>query len=111
MDPVSDLELGLAEDLAVGLGGEQLGDASDLVLDDGQEATLDPVGLVALLGGQVEGDPGHGTAFHEESVKEFGRRIDVLRCTKFPTHNRDAHPGTRSAGGIRLPEVGRGFTT
>jgi hypothetical protein len=92
VDPVSDLELGLAEDLAVGLGGEQLGDALDLVLDDGQEATLDPVGLVALLGGQVEGDPEHGAAFHEEQVKRFGRRIDVPRCTKFPTYNRDAHP-------------------
>jgi hypothetical protein len=54
VDPVADLELGRAEDLAVGLGGEELGDASDLVADHGQEPLLDPVGLVALLGCQIE---------------------------------------------------------
>jgi hypothetical protein len=107
VDPVADLELGLAEDLPVGLGGEQLGDALDLVLDDGHETLLDPVGLVALLGRQREGDPGHGAAFREESVKRSGRRIDVLRCTKFSTYNRDAHPECRSCRfwGLRPPEA------
>jgi hypothetical protein len=52
VDAVPDLELRLAEDLAVGLGGEQLGDASDLVADHGEQPLLDPVGLVALLGRQ-----------------------------------------------------------
>jgi hypothetical protein len=92
VDPIANLELGLAEDLAVGLGGEQFGDALDLVLDEGHQAMFDPVGLVALLRCEREGDPRHGMAFHEELVKRFGRRIDVLRCTKFSTYNRDAHP-------------------
>jgi len=53
MDAVPDLELGLAEDLAIGPGGEQLGDAADLVGDHGEQAPLDPVGLVALFARQV----------------------------------------------------------
>jgi hypothetical protein len=60
MDPIADLELGLAEDFSVRLGGEQLGDALELVLDDGQETTLDPVGLVALFGRQIEWKTKHG---------------------------------------------------
>jgi len=98
VDAVSDLELGLAKDLAIGLGGEQLGDALDFVLDNGHETELDAVGLVSLLGGQVERDSWHEPAFHEETVKRFGRRIDSLRCTKFSTYNRDAHPS--------LPDIG-----
>jgi hypothetical protein len=47
---VANLELGLVVDLAVGLGGEQIGDVLDLGLDDFQEAVLDPVVLVALFG-------------------------------------------------------------
>jgi len=49
VDAVSDLEFGLAKDLAIGLGGEQLGDALDFVLDNGHETELDAVGLVSLL--------------------------------------------------------------
>jgi hypothetical protein len=60
VDPITDLELGLAEDLSVRLGGEQLGDALDFVLDDGQETTLDPVGFVALFGRQIEWETEHG---------------------------------------------------
>jgi hypothetical protein len=66
MDPIADLELGLAEDLAVWLGGEQFGDALDLVLNDGHQTPLDPVGFVALLGREIECETGHG----EPSVKE-----------------------------------------
>jgi hypothetical protein len=33
-----------------------------------------------------------GGAFREETVKRSKRRIDVSRCTKFPTYIRDAHP-------------------
>jgi len=50
VDPVADLELGLAEDLSVGLGGEQLGDPSDFLADHVEQASLDPVGLIELLG-------------------------------------------------------------
>jgi hypothetical protein len=42
------------------LRGEQLGDALDLVLDDGQETMLDPVGFVALFGRQIEWETEHG---------------------------------------------------
>jgi hypothetical protein len=59
MDPVADLELGLAEELAVGLGGEQFGDPLDLLLDDREQAPLDPVGFVALLGRQIEWESDH----------------------------------------------------
>jgi hypothetical protein len=59
VDPIADLELGLAEDLTVRLGGEQLGDALDLVLNDGQETTLDPVGLVALFRRKIEWETEH----------------------------------------------------
>jgi hypothetical protein len=54
VDAVSDLELGGPEELRVGLGGQQLGDAPDLVTDGGEQTLFDPVGLVALLGSQVE---------------------------------------------------------
>jgi hypothetical protein len=54
VDAVADLELGGPEELPIGLGGEQLGDPLDLVLDGGEQASLDPVGLVALIGCQVE---------------------------------------------------------
>jgi hypothetical protein len=54
VDPVSDLELGGPEELCIGLGGEQFGDPLDLILDSGEEPSLDPVGLVALLGCQIE---------------------------------------------------------
>jgi hypothetical protein len=54
VDAVPDLELGGAEDLPIGLGGEQLGDPLDLVLDGREQAALDPVGLVALVGRQIE---------------------------------------------------------
>jgi hypothetical protein len=103
VDPVADLELGRAEDLAVGLGGQELGDAPDLVPDHGQEPLLDPVGLVALLGRQWEGDPGHGSAFREERVKRFGRLINSLRCTRFSTYNRDAHPALYGGGTGPVP--------
>jgi hypothetical protein len=59
MDAVSDLELGGAEELPLGLGGEQLGDPLDLVLDGREQASLDPVGLVALFGRQIERGAGH----------------------------------------------------
>jgi hypothetical protein len=54
VDTVSDLELGGPEELGIGLGGEKLSDASDLVADGRQQPTLDPVSLVALLGCQIE---------------------------------------------------------
>jgi hypothetical protein len=92
VDPVPDPELGLAQDLAVGPGGEQFGDALDLVLDDGEQTLLDPVGFVALLRRQIEGETGHGAAFREETVKRSRGRIDDSRSTKFPTYIRDAHP-------------------
>jgi hypothetical protein len=54
VDAVSDLELGGAEELPIGPGGEQLGDPLDLVLDGREQASLDPIGLVALFGRQIE---------------------------------------------------------
>jgi hypothetical protein len=60
VDTVSDPEFGGPEELGIGLGGEQLRDAPDLVTDGREPPPLDPVGLVALLGSQIEGKAGHG---------------------------------------------------
>jgi hypothetical protein len=84
MDPVSDLELGLAEDLAVGLGGEEFGDASDLVGDEIQQATLDPVGLVALLGRQIEGEAGHGGPSVKKRFSDRGDASTSSVLRNFP---------------------------
>ena len=54
MDAASDLDLGGAEELPLGLGGEQLGDPLDLDLDGREQTSLDPVGLIALFGRQIE---------------------------------------------------------
>jgi hypothetical protein len=59
VDPVADLELGGAEELSVGLGGEQLGDPLDLILEGRHQASLDPVGFVELLGRQIQWESGH----------------------------------------------------
>jgi hypothetical protein len=59
VDTVSDLELGGPQELSIGLGGEKLSDASDLVADGRKQPTLDAVSLVALLGCQVEWEAGH----------------------------------------------------
>jgi hypothetical protein len=53
VDSVADLELGLAEELVVGLGGEQLGDPPEFVLGGLTEGVEDPPGLVVLFRGKV----------------------------------------------------------
>jgi hypothetical protein len=53
MHEVADLELGRAEEMPIGLGGEQLGHPADLVLG-GPEALLgEDLGALLLLGSQV----------------------------------------------------------
>jgi hypothetical protein len=59
MDTVADLELDGAEELSVGLGGEQFGNPLDLILDGREQTSLDPVGFVALLRRQIEWESGH----------------------------------------------------
>jgi hypothetical protein len=64
VDEVADLELGGAEELAVGLGGEELGHLAD----------LDPGGLEGLLGE----DPGAFLLFGSQ----VGRRHGAIRVDK-----------------------------
>src|SRR5262249_13012674 len=58
VDEVPDLELGLAKELPIGFGGQQLGDRANVVADGLHQDTLDPLGLVLLFRG--ERAAGHG---------------------------------------------------
>ena len=59
MDEVSDLELGPSQELAVGLGGEEIGEEPKVGVGRLAEGLVDPVGEFGLVGGQ--GEPGHGS--------------------------------------------------
>src|SRR5262245_38670689 len=52
VDAVSDLELGLSQELAVGLGGQQLGQGAEVGLDGLPQRLEDALGRIGLLGGQ-----------------------------------------------------------
>src|SRR5262249_45541872 len=52
VDPVSDIELGRSEDLAVGLGGQRLGEGAEVGLDGLPQGLIDALGFLGLLGGQ-----------------------------------------------------------
>jgi hypothetical protein len=58
--PVADLELGLPEELVVGLRGEQLGQPAQLVLDGGAEDLEEALGFGGLFR-REEGDV-HGVS-------------------------------------------------
>jgi hypothetical protein len=58
MDQVAELELGGAEELFVGLGGEQLGDGAEVVLGGGLERLEQLLGAAGLLLGEM--GEGHG---------------------------------------------------
>jgi len=94
VDAVSDLELGRPEELCVGLGGEEFGDAPDLVPDDGEQAPFSPVGLVA----PDRGRGGHERAFREGTARRSGRRIDALCCTI-------SRPGGSESRSFTHPEI------
>jgi hypothetical protein len=49
MDEVAELELGGAEELVVGLGGEQLGDGAEVVLGGGGEGVEELLGTSGLV--------------------------------------------------------------
>jgi hypothetical protein len=49
MDQVSELELGGAEELIVGLGGEQLGDGAEVMLSGGGEGLEELLGASGLV--------------------------------------------------------------
>src|SRR6516162_3733931 len=90
VDEVPNLELGLAKELAIGFGGQQLGDRADLVADGLHQDAFDPLGLVLLFGGEREA--GHGVP-----------PCVQLRRENRPTHQRSllyeiSHPLSR-----RLP--------
>jgi hypothetical protein len=53
VDEVADLELGGAEELVIGLGGEQFGHLSDLGLGGPEGLLGEDLGAFLLLGGQV----------------------------------------------------------
>jgi len=54
VDSVSDLELGLPQELAVEFGGEQFGEAAEVGVGGLAEGLIDPVGEFGLVGGQRE---------------------------------------------------------
>jgi hypothetical protein len=49
---VSDLELGPPQELAVGLGGQQLGEGAEVGVDGLPQGLEDALGFLGLLGGQ-----------------------------------------------------------
>ena len=53
MDQVAEMEFGGAEELFVGLGGEQLGDGAEIVLGGGLEGFEQPLGAAGLLVGEM----------------------------------------------------------
>jgi hypothetical protein len=58
VDDVADLELGLAEDLVIGLGGQESGHLEDVTFEGLEHGLGEFLGMGLLLGGQVGG--GHG---------------------------------------------------
>jgi hypothetical protein len=87
VDAVADLELGRSQELGVGLGGEQAGEAAGSLQERLLQGFKEALGIGFLLGGQVgfpDGSPG-----------------GVLGCvstaadpTRFPAPFRDAYPPT-----------------
>src|SRR5262245_29204372 len=65
MGAVADLELGLAEELVVGLGGQEPGELAQVVVAGRAERPVEPFGGAFLLGGQ--GDLG---SRHREGLRE-----------------------------------------
>jgi hypothetical protein len=60
VDEVADLELRAAEELTIGLGGEQLGHLADFVLGGPEALFGEDFGTLLLLGGQLGGSHGAG---------------------------------------------------
>jgi hypothetical protein len=52
VDTVSHVELGLPQELAVGLGGQQLGEGAEVGIDGLPQGLEDALGFRGLLGGQ-----------------------------------------------------------
>ena len=52
MDTVADLELGFAQELVVGLGGEQVGDLPEFRVGGLARGLIDPLGFVGLFGAE-----------------------------------------------------------
>jgi hypothetical protein len=57
VDPIADLELGRAQELAVLLAGEQFGEAAQVRLGGLAQGVEDLLGAFGLLGAEV--GPGH----------------------------------------------------
>src|SRR4051794_7418373 len=92
MDEVPDLEFSPAKKLSIGLGGEQLGDRTNVVADGLHQDALDALRLDLLLG--CEWAAGHGVPPCVQLRRETGRRISTRFSTRFPTHFRDAYPSS-----------------
>jgi hypothetical protein len=50
---IANLELGVAEELVVGLGGEEFGEGTEVLVGGLAEKLVEAFGLGALFGGQV----------------------------------------------------------
>jgi len=59
VDLISDLEFGLAEELMVGLGGEQISQGPEVGVGGLAERSIDAIGECGLIVGQAE--LGHGS--------------------------------------------------
>src|SRR5262249_6038589 len=87
VDRVADLELGLTQELIVGLGGEQASEAAGLIQEGLLEGLEEALGFGFLVGGEV----------HAGLLRRA-----ILGCvpmsrqvTRFPAHLRDAYPPSR----------------
>ena len=78
VDEVADLELGRSEQVPVGLGGQEFGQASDVGREGGGEVLAETVGVGLLIGGEVKlrhrlapagGNFGHTLILASESRK------------------------------------------
>ncbi len=53
MDQVTDLELGLTEELMIGLAGQELGDLTELRIALAQKSLIDLLSTLSLLGREM----------------------------------------------------------
>src|SRR5512135_3098341 len=70
VDAVPDLELGLAEELVVGLGRQEPSDLAQLVVTGRVERLVEAVGGEFLLGGQRDLGGGHREALRERKTTQ-----------------------------------------
>jgi hypothetical protein len=90
VDEVSDLELGLPQELGIGFGREQGGKFPELVVLLLPDLLVDVPGPLGLLGRKMR--PRHEGASVNERRRNPRPSIRLPWCIRFSTYFRDAHP-------------------